>query len=385
MKLLFLSGYFYPENVSYSNLEKDIVEALIEDGNEIRAICPVPTRGISDETAKKYRRIKYEELYGGRVQIKRFWAPRERKNPLLRALRYFWCNLRQYQIGRKYKDTDLIFSFSTPPTQGLFSGKIAKKINCSLLYSIQDIFPDSLVTTNLSKEGSLLWKIGRYIEKRTYSLCSVLVVISESMKRNLLNKGVDENKIAYIPNWIDTDKVKPVAKSDNKLFDEFNIDIDKFTVVYAGNLGTAQGTDVIIRAAELLKDESDILFIIFGSGAKSKEITDMIAEKQLTNVTINPLLSQDRVSEVYSLGDVALITCKPGVGNSGMPSKTWGIMACNTPIIASFDTNSELADIINKANAGICVNPGDADELSKAILNMKRTGKSTDIRAENMC
>ena len=84
------------------------------------------------------------------------------------------------------------------------------------------------------------------------------------------------------------------------------------------------------------------------------------------------------MSEVYSLGDVALITCKKGVGTSGMPSKTWSIMACNTPIIASFDTDSELAEIIEKANAGVAVEPEDSDKLATAILEMAE-GKTSDF------
>jgi len=77
------------------------------------------------------------------------------------------------------------------------------------------------------------------------------------------------------------------------------------------------------------------------------------------------------VPSVYSLGDVAIITTKKGVGNSAMPSKTWSIMACETPIIATVDQNSELSSILKSANAGISVEPENADLLAKAILDMK--------------
>ena len=80
----------------------------------------------------------------------------------------------------------------------------------------------------------------------------------------------------------------------------------------------------------------------------------------------------NRVSEVYSLGDIALITCKAGVGKAGMPSKTWSIMACNTPIVASFDIESELNSIITSANAGVCIEPEDSELLANTILTLKK-------------
>ena len=367
MRVLFINAYFMPETIAFSHLEKDLIEGLISAGHEIEVICPTPTRGVTDEVYERYKTVKTEELYDGKVRVRRFFAPREGKNPLIRAFRYFWCNLREYQIGKKYKNIDTIFAVSTPPTQGLLAGKLRKKLNCPFIYSLQDIFPDSLATTGLAKEGSLIWKIGSWIERTTYGYAKRIIVISESCKRNLLNKGVSEDKLSLISNWVDIDQIKPVSRENNKLIDELGIDSNKFLVVYAGNFGAAQGADIILKAAEELIDKPEIQFIIFGGGAEYGVAANCVAEHKLTNVMINPLLPQDRVSEVYSLGDVALITCKPGVGNSGMPSKTWSIMACNTPIIAAFDMTSDLADAIQMSNAGECVEPGKADALADAI------------------
>ena len=113
MKVLFLDAYFKPEIIAFTHLENDIIDALINRGHEINILCPTPTRGIDKETREKYSKIKRESLFDGKVNVERFWAPQENKNPLTRAFRYFWCNFRQYQIGKKYKDTDVIFS-ATP-------------------------------------------------------------------------------------------------------------------------------------------------------------------------------------------------------------------------------------------------------------------------------
>lgn len=367
MNILFLNAYFFPEQISFTHLERDILDRLVEEGNTVSVICPIPTRGVDDAAAARYAKIKYEEMYGGAVRVTRFNAPREGRNPVIRAFRYLWCNIREYSLARRCKDVDLVFAVSTPPTQGLLAGKVAKKLKVPFVYSLQDIFPDSLVTTGLSKKDSVLWKIGRKIEDATYRSADRIVVISESFKENVLQKGVPEKKISLISNWIDTDVVKPVAKEDNGLYGEFGIDKNKFTVVYAGNFGAAQGADVVLRAAEAMRSDDGVQFAIFGGGAEFETAKAFVKEKQLSNVIINGLLPQNRISEVYSLGDVALITCKKGVGNSGMPSKTWSIMACNTPIIASFDEDSELARIIKKAKAGVCVEPENSVALVTAI------------------
>ena len=374
MKILSLSAYFYPEQISSSHLLSDLHVAYQEASIETEMYVPMPSRGIDNETRKKYAKIKYEEMYGGTLKIHRFAMFKEGGNPILRALRYAFVNIAQYYKGARAEDIDVIYSASTPPTQGVLCGLVKKKLskkykrNVPYIYNLQDVFPDSLVTTGLTKKGSLLWKIGRKIENYTYKNADKIIVISESMKQNILEKGVPEEKIVVVSNWIDTEVTKPVAKEDNRLFEEFNIPNDKFIVLYAGNFGKAQGADVVIEAAEKLKDNKGIQFVIFGGGAEFEKAKEKA--ENLDNVIINPLLPQERVPEVYSLGDVALITCKNGVGTSGMPSKTWSIMACNTPIIAAFDTESELAEVIEKANAGVTVEPENADRLADAILEM---------------
>ena len=374
MKILRLMSYYFPDDSAAAHLRNDLEEAYVTAGFEIEIYCPTPTRGISEEVRKKYKHIKYEEKENGKVKVHRFPMIHEGKNPIQRAIRYLLINFIHYVKGIHAESIDIIMEASTPPTQGVLCRLVASKLSrkykkkVPFIYNIHDVFPDSMVTTGLTREGSLLWKIGRRIEKYTYDGCDKIIVISEAIKKNLMDKGVPADKLVLIHNWVDTDEVKPVRKEENKLYCEFNIPRDRFIVVYAGNFGAAQGADIVIEAASLLKGNKDILFVIFGGGAGFEKAKTEVKRYNLNNIIINSLLPQDRVSEVYSLGDVALITCKAGVGSSGMPSKTWSIMACNTPIIASFDTNSELADIVQRADAGICVEPENANALAEAIL-----------------
>lgn len=389
MNLLFLDAYFEPETIAYTHLEKDLLEGLVQKNNKVQVICPTPTRSISDSIKNEYKKRKHEKLYGGRVAVRRFWTPQEGKKTAVRAFRYFWCNFRSRQIGTSVKNIDLVFSNSTPPTQGVLSAMVAKKLSkkykqkIPFVYNLQDVFPDSLVNAGMTHEGSLLWKIGRKIENYTYKNADKIIVISEGFKRNIMAKGVPEDKITVISNWIDLNSVQPIEKESNALYEEFGIDRDKYIVVYAGNFGATQGADIILKAAEKLKDKPDIRFVIFGGGAYFEDAKVQAAS--IPNVIIHGLLPQERVSEVYSLGDVALITCKPGTGNAGMPSKTWSIMACNTPIIASFDTDSDLADVLRLSGAGRCVQPGNAEALADAIKEAYSDHSAGMKTADDIC
>ena len=174
MKILFLDAYFEPEQIAFTHLENDLLEGLVKAGHDVEIVCPTPTRGITREVAREYGNKKSEYMFNGHVHVTRFWAPQEGKNPIVRALRYFWCNIRTYHIGVRSKGVNSVFSNSTPPTQGWIAGKVAKRLKVPFVYSLQDIFPDSLVTTGLTKQDSFLWRIGRKLENATYKKCSIV-------------------------------------------------------------------------------------------------------------------------------------------------------------------------------------------------------------------
>ncbi len=379
MKILKLSPYCYPEQVSSSHLSNDLNKAYQEAGIETEIYCPTPTRGVDKETREKYKKIKYEERYDGSVKIHRFSMFREGRNPILRAIRYILCNIIQYFKGCQAKNIDLIFAASTPPTQGLLCALVKKKLKVPFIYNLQDIFPDSLINTGLTKKGSILWRIGRKIEDYTYRNADKIIVISEDFKKNIIAKGVPEEKIEVVPNWVDTNDVHPIPRSENPLVPELCINLNKFIVIYAGNFGRAQGADIVLKAAEQLIVEEKIQFVIFGGGSEFQDAVDYVKEKNLTNVIIKPLLPPKRVSDVYSLGDIAIITCKEGMGGSCVPSKIWSIMACETPILASFDLNSELCNLILNIQCGFCVPPSNVQELSNKILELATNQNITQM------
>ena len=389
IKILKLSPYYYPEHVSSSHLSDDLEEALISAGADIEIYAPRPTRGINDEIRKKYKKIKYEELNQGHIKLHRFSMFDEKRNPIIRGIRYILVNVIQYFMGIKVKGVDVIYAASTPPTQGVLCAKVAKKLSkkyrkkVPFVYNLQDVFPDSLVSAGLTSKGSVIWKIGRKIEDYTYKNADTIIVISEDIKRNITKKGVDESKIRVISNWVDTDEIVPVSKENNILYDEFGLDKNTFKIVYAGNIGKMQGIDMLIDVAVKLKEDAETEIIIFGDGVEKENLIKRIKKEELKNIHIYPLQPSDKVSAVYSLGDVCLVSCKKGLGKGAFPSKTVSIMATGTAIIAAFDNDSELCGIVDKYDIGVCVEPENADEFVEAVNVFKNNRNLLKIKGSN--
>jgi glycosyltransferase involved in cell wall biosynthesis len=377
-KVLLMRGYFPPESAASNQMCLDLIKRLGERGMEVTVACPIPTRGVSDEIRREYKNKKKEELFPN-VTIKRYWLPKEKSNSLLRAARYLMQNVYQFFYGLCMQ-YDVLFLYSTPPTNGMIGGMLAEVKKKRFYYYLHDIFPDSLVQTGLTQTGSLIWKIGRKIENYSYKHASKVITISESMKDNIIEKGVPCEKIAIVPNWVNVEQVHHIERDKNTLIKEFHIDPEKFIVTYAGNIGESQSVNTLIEAAKLLRTEEDVLFVVIGDGTEKEKCMSIASE--LNNVMFIPMQSPSRISEVYSLGNVSTVLCKKGVGAAGMPSKTGSIFATSTMIIAAFDKGSDLQRIIDQNKLGICVDPEKPESLAEAIMWAKSNTECVKQRGE---
>lgn len=377
MKILRLPAYFTPEKTASAHLQLDRMEAFSKAKIEMAVYTPVPTRGIDKAERQKLKKEKYCEMYDGYVKIHRFSLMHEGHNAILRALRYILSNIIQYFYGSRESGVDVIYASSTPPTQGVLCGLVKKKL-CKkykkyvpIVYNLQDIFPDSLVNANMTHKGSLLWKIGRKVEDYTYRHADKIIVISEGFKRNIMEKGVPEDKIVIIPNWIDTDSVYPIDRKDNVLFDRYHLDRNKFYVCYSGNIGLSQNLSLLLETAKEIKDElPDVRFVLIGEGAAKEDLEKAIRDEGIDNILLLPFQPYEEIAHVFSLGDADLIISKPGIGGSSVPSKTWSIMAAARPIIASFDADSELCSLVRQTGCGCTAAAGSREELIAAIKSL---------------
>ena len=369
MHLLYFVQYFTPEKASGLPLVTDLLDGFAEHGWNVDVYVPTPTRGVTDEVRKEYAQKRKEVLCDGKLTIHRMHLYREGNRMLQRTIRYSIFSL-QCLIRGLFLPADAIFTGGGPPTQGIIGGLIHKWTKKKFIFNPQDLFPDSMIIAGQATEESKVVKLGRKMERFAYKNADVIITITEDMAENIRSKTEDNKKVHVVRNWIDTEKTVPVERDKNTLFDEFGLDRSKFYVVYAGNIGMVQGIETIVEAAEKLQREDNIHFIIFGNGSEEENIRKLVADKELKNLQIFPLQPLERVSEVYSLGDVSIIPCKPGTGSAGMPSKTWTIMATGTAILGSFDTGGELDKTLREAECGYCVEAGNSEKLAEAIKRL---------------
>lgn len=364
-KAIFPCSYYLPETAASLYITDNIVHACADKGIEVDLYTPSPTRNVPDGSVWE----REERQMDGKLRIHRFHLYGEGKNPMLRALRYFLGEfiLLHYCMWKKY---DVAFVDSTPPIQGLKMPLIKWLKRKPTIYNVQDIFPDSLVGTGLTHEGSLIWKIGRIVEKITYRYADKIIVISEDFKKNIMAKGVPEDKIVVIYNWVDQNKVVDVPREENKLFDVYGLERSKFYITYNGNIGLTQNMDMLLEVAKELQEEyEDIHFVLVGNGAYLDEVKRKVADQQLENVHLLPFQPYEDISHVFSLGDASLVISKPGVGANSVPSKTWSIMSASRPVLANFDEN-ELKTIIENNHCGIFTKAGDKDAFKESILTL---------------
>lgn len=360
MKIIMMRPTYKPELSGGTHLAADLVEDMIKKGHTVKLITPI---------SRKY--LDRVNVDADECEIVRVVSKYEKKDVLSRVLRYVDVSRMMYKEALKIQDADVIMTHSMPPLLGPLGVKLGRKKKLPVVYWEQDIVSDSLISTGVFGKGNLKQKIAygysRRLERKTEKGSTHIITISERFKRNHIERGIPEEKIDIVYNWIDTDQIYPVERRDNPLFDELDIPRDKFIVTYCGNLGVPQNVEIMIEAAEMLQENKEILFVIIGGGSREKRIKEIVEQKTLPNLKLYPLQPLERSHFVYSIGDVGLVIGKAGTSKNGFPSKTWSIMAAGQAMIACFDEDSELCGFVRSGNCGITVAPDSPALLAGAV------------------
>ena len=221
MRLVYLVQYFFPEQASGLQLVEDLLEGFAMHGWKIDVYTPTPTRGVTEEQRKEYKKKRVESRFAGNLVIHRMPLYREGKNFIGRAIRYIIFSIECFWKAVTVP-ADFIFTGSGPPTQGIIVGLAKKVSGKKVIYNLQDIFPDSLVTSGICGENSVLMKIGHAMENFTYRNADHIITITDDMKVNIMKKGVPEEKIistinALMENEVLLSNLRAPANCENGL------------------------------------------------------------------------------------------------------------------------------------------------------------------------
>jgi len=364
-RILVISQYFYPEQFRIN----DICLELEKRGYEVTVITGIPNYP-QGKFYKGYGFFKKRKGNFHGIEIKRIPIIPRRQNYVTLSLNYFSFIISGFfwHLFTNIK-ADYVFCFGTSPiTQALpgiwFSKK--KKIPCYLY--LQDLWPQSVeyvtgITNN--KILSIIGKLSDYV----YKNCSNIFVPSKGFINALLERGIPRDKITYWPQYAE-DLFKPL---DKKIIT--GISQDFFNIIFTGNIGIAQGLEILPRAASLIKkkdDQAKIKFNIVGDGRAKPElikaVRDLNVEEMFNFFDHRPV---EKIPELLSACNIAFLSLKDDpIFRITIPAKLQTYLACGKPIVAAI--SGEAANIITESNAGLCSPPCDEETLANNILKLYR-------------
>ena len=376
MKILVVSLYYEPDRCQSNG---PIIRAMCDDwaeaGHEVTVLASFPHYNC-DEVWPEYRGRLFQRDRVGKVNVIRsyIFVPHKRSG-WQRILNYLSFNISSTLAGLFAGKQDVIFVMSPPLTIGLTAYVLGLLKRIPYCYNLQDIWPEVAVKLGMLR-GRRLIAFFEAMEKFIYHHSRRIFAISDEFKSNLIAKGVAADKIEVIPNFTDTEFIKPMEKANR--FSLANGLADKFTVLYAGNVGLSQGLEVILDAAEQLKDRSEIVFAIIGEGGCREDLIADAARRGLQNVKLLPFQPESDVPMVYAAADVALIPLRRGITENSVPCKTYSIMAAAKPYIAGVDKGSTVWKLTDQVGCGVCVEPENGRALAEAVLRLQ-----SDAEARN--
>lgn len=360
---------YAPDLTGTGPLVTQLAEDLKSAGDRVTVVTSVPHYGQREVPAKYRGRALVEEELDGIRLIRTtaiLFAPGSR---LGRALDYVAYTLFALWGGMRVREIDVILAVAPPITVALPAAILGRIRGVPMVFNAQDIWPDGLIEMGKLREGPWLLPL-RLFEKWAYKTASRISVVSQGMKDRLKGRSVPDDRIEVIPNWIDTERIKPSRATDS--FRREHDLGDKFVLMFAGNIGFAAGLEQLIRAASLLQKNEGIHFVIVGEGSAKAGLRRMARDLSLANLTFLPTQPSKTVAAMLCSADVGLVTLRRGMGELSVPSKTFAYMASALPVLAAVPDDSEIARVVEHSQCGLVVAAEDPKELAEAALEFSR-------------
>jgi colanic acid biosynthesis glycosyl transferase WcaI len=363
-----VSLYHHPDPAANSAIITRLAHDLAAVGHRITVISAFPHYDTNRIwPAYRGRLLQRESLSG--VDVYRVWlyVPAHKASMPGRLLSYLSFNLLSTLVGLTVPRPDVILAPSPPLTIGLSAWLLGLLRRAPYVYNVQDIYPDIAVRLGTLRDPRLI-AFFSWLERFIYARASAVAVISEGFRQNLLRKGVPAGKIALIPNSVDVDFVTPRVK-DNPFARRKGL-VERFVLLYAGNVGLSQGLEQVLAAARILSERKDLLFLIVGNGSAKAALEQEAVALGLHNVRFLPFQPREVVPDLYASADVCLVPLRKGVGYESLPSKALTIMAAGRPVVASVDPGSDAWTLVEEARCGLCTPPEDPQALAGAIRTL---------------
>ena len=370
MKISIHTMYFLPEYGSAPILMNELASYLAQKRHAVEVVTTLP-------------RPPHNKGYEGRFFIRESREGFIVNRILTNFTRHHFGRLIAWSIYTLYtmlrliklRRGDIVF-LRLPPLQLGVTGILARYLcGAKVMLNIQDIHPDLSIESGLLK-NPLMIKAALAFEKWIYHGHRNIVVISDGFKRNLVAKGVPPEKIAIIPNWVDTDFLKPMPK-ENPVSEKRGLS-KKFVLMYSGIISISSYATLIkiLEAASLLRDDPEIRVVIVGDGFKSKDLKAEAERIGLFNVVLLPFQPYRELPYSMASADILLVPLDKEKSLLSVPSKLYNYMAAGRPILGLAHRDSEVFKLINDTQCGLCVPSDDPRMIADAIRSLKNDPQS---------
>ncbi len=265
-------------------------------------------------------------------------------------------------LFRKY---DVVIGMCPPLLAGAFPYLFGRFRGVPFLFHVQDLQVDAARQLGMIRNQRLLNALDG-VEKFLLQKADAVSSISEGMKRNILAKGVRPERYFMLPNWADTDFIRPLPP-DESLRTELGIAPHEKVVLYSGNMGEKQGLEVILDAAALLTDVPNLRILLCGEGAARRRLVADAQSRGLHNVLFSPIRPYEQLPKVLATGDVHLVILKKSTSDLVMPSKLVSTLAAGGAAIVSAEPGTTLREVVENNDFGWAIEPESPAALAEAI------------------
>lgn len=360
-KILVISQYYYPENFRIN----DICEEWVKRGHDVTVITGIPNypKGKFFKGYGYFRKRK--EVVNG-VKIKRLFITPRRNNKISLILNYYSFVISGWfwKLFTRHK-ADLVFIFEVSPmTQALPGIWYGKKRDIPVYLYVQDLWPENLQIVGGINNKIILNHFTK-ITMKIYKNSTKILTTSKSFKKSIEKRGIDKDKVMYWPQYAE-DFYKPINSNYKRKENTLNI-------IFTGNIGTAQGLDILPEVASLLKKDNNqgVEFTIVGDGRYKDELLEKIISLDLKEYfNFMGMKKPEEIPEILSKTDVGFVSFSDNeLFKMTIPAKLQSYMACGMPIIAV--AFGETQSIIKDSNSGLVSDPGNIEHFYNNILKMQ--------------
>ena len=369
MRIIYFHQYFSTPLGSNGTRSFEFAKKLVEEGHEVTVVCLNTDRSFTG--IKKHINQTKEEIINGIKIIEFNIIYSNNMSIFKRALKFSAYVIKSIKFAYK-KDFDLVFCSSTPLTAAI-PGIFLKYIKgIPFIFEVRDLWPELPEAMGVIKNKFIL-KALKILEVTSYKSADHIIGLAPGICKSIELNNILKSKITFIPNGCDLDLFKP-------FFEEKNINEikDIFNAVFCGAHGQANGLESVLEVAEILKKEKrrDIKFTFIGDGKIKKKIVKKAKEKNLDNCFfLDPMTKYELASYIRKEASIGLMILRniTAFYDGTSPNKFFDYISTGLPVITNYP--GWIAEIIRKNKIGISVQPNNAVEFARSLINLANDKK----------